>query len=156
MIYLSLACYIGSLFLPALYFNSSGTFGTYGWSNRHEVWNGFDCFFNGLFAWIKWHFEVVANFCYLMAVIYTFKKKWKIASIFGASSILIGLETISLYWFPVINEEFIDLFAKDVFTGLGSGFYLWMFSMVLLFLIATSTLIKARGSKESFSPNSSD
>lgn len=123
----SMICYFISWFLPALRFGYGGT-GLYlpGWG----------CLIYGiLFGWFYLHFEAYANLLILPAFFFLLWGKTqlvsRLGSILGIVGLILALQTFTLTKLLIWAED-----GEQKLTGRGLGFYLWLFSFLLVFIIA--------------------
>lgn len=125
LILFSLAIFAASLFFPALLFEDAppvmgGEVLGWGW------WG----FLTGNFAWL-------ANPIFLLSLFLLSKRKIGLARLTTAGAVLLGLQSYAAHewWF---NEG-----AGTPIIGLGTAFYIWMSSLVALFLASLATTAPA-------------
>lgn len=136
LIKLSVGCYIVSLLLPALVFERIN-YAAYHLA-KYNVEYGVVLLYTSLLGWIEGHFEFLANVGYLASIDYIRQNKKKLATISSILSILFALQTITLFWKPVIIAC-LECPADMGLTKLARsdlGFYLWMLSLLIVLFAA--------------------
>jgi hypothetical protein len=126
--FVSIISYIVSFALPALtlYSDMSG----------YQTWPGWQCAYLGMFSCFAGHFEPLANFFYLGAIILLLipiDEKYLLATFFSGIALFLGLETLILFIFPVVIP---DSPSGNILTRLEIGYYLWMLSFLLIFFFS--------------------
>jgi hypothetical protein len=116
MIAVSLALFIASLPVPALY--GRPPMGTL---------TGWDCLLNGWYGVSAGYLAWLANLLYLPLLITLLRRKWKAAVVLGAIFVVIALLSVQ-YVSPALDWSS----EPDAsFNGLGPGFWLWLASGVV-------------------------
>jgi len=123
----SVALYFVSWFLPALEFK-----GIKG-SHYIKVMEGWECVYMGILGMRIGHVETLGNFSFFCAGILMLERMWKEACIASGVSLILGLQTLSLFIAPVSFDE--AGATQSTLTKLDLGFYLWMSSFIVIFVV---------------------
>ena len=107
--------YVLSLFLPAILFHS------------HDSLPGYHILAWGWWGVLSLNFAWFANPCYLFSMYYYHSKNYKLAGILSLVAVCLALMSLlaKKWWFNEGNSTAI--------AGLGSGFYIWFVSLLILF-----------------------
>lgn len=129
----SFALYVISVFWPALVFANGDDVMTY---------SGFSCLINGPLSLVICQVTWLANPLWLLSIIKLARAEWRQSFVFSAWALFSAMNVFILFFqaFPT-NEGGVGPWYK--LTSLHVGFFLWIGSMLIVFLKAKWELKRA-------------
>lgn len=128
VVLVSLAVYLGSLFLPVFEFQS------------HSPVQGFEVLLLGWLGLLALNPAWLANPAFFVSLVLLLIRKYRSASIFSFCAVLLGLASF------FAKDWYFDESSGTPITGLGTAFYVWMASLGLLLLGSLWLSIRRAGS----------
>jgi cellulose synthase/poly-beta-1,6-N-acetylglucosamine synthase-like glycosyltransferase len=132
----SVTFYFVSWFLPALEFK--GIKGT----TELKVMEGWECTYMGLLGLAIGQFEAFSNLALICSGILLLERMWKAAFIASGLALVLALQTFALFITPISFDE--AHATQSVLSGLDVGFYLWISSIVIVFIASLAKIIQAK------------
>jgi len=129
----SVTLYFVSWFLPALEF--TGTKGTH----DLKVMEGWECTYMGILGLAIGQFEALSNLALICSGILLLERMWNAACFASGLALILALQTYSLFIIPVSFDE--ARVTQSVLSGLDIGFYLWLSSIVIVFVASLAKII---------------
>ena len=129
----SVTFYFVSWFLPALEFK-----GIKG-SHDLKMMEGWECTYMGILGLAIGQFEALSNLAFICSGILLLERMWKAACISSGLALILALQTFALFITPISFDE--ARVTQSVLFSLDIGFYLWISSIVIVFVASLTKII---------------